>query len=324
MISAWLIIRLLGVEQSPDLLGEVGIGGMADDAVIAARARDRHRELADDAAGPRRHHHDPVGEEDRLGDRVRDQHHRLAARLPDPLPSRFMRSRVSASSAPKGSSISSTRGLRHQRAADAGALLHAARELIGIAMAEILQPGDVEQPVDVLGLADLPAADAQRQRHVLAHRQPGQQVGRLEHDADIARGAGDRPAVERGLAAVMVVEPGQDAQQGRLAAARGTDDADELTVPDVEIDVGQRVDAAAGIGLAEAADADEDRAAPPRAAAWRRGLGLGRGRPCGSPLFVRLGCSPDPAGRDAHMLDGAAVIGEGDLQQPVGRCVIVG
>ena len=37
-----------------------------------------------DAAGPRRHHHDARREEHRLGDRVGDEHHRLAGQIPQP------------------------------------------------------------------------------------------------------------------------------------------------------------------------------------------------------------------------------------------------
>jgi hypothetical protein len=77
----------------------------------AARARHVDVEDAIDAPGARRHHDDAVGEQDRLVDRVRDEQHGLA-RGASQSASRSTRicSRVSASSAPKGSSISSSGG----------------------------------------------------------------------------------------------------------------------------------------------------------------------------------------------------------------------
>ena len=48
-----------------------------------ARPRQVHAQHAGDASGPRRHHHHPVGEEDRLRDGVGDEEDRLAPLLPD-------------------------------------------------------------------------------------------------------------------------------------------------------------------------------------------------------------------------------------------------
>ena len=56
--------------------------------------------------------------------------------------SRFIFSRVSASSAPNGSSISTSFGIVDQRARDRGALLHAARELVG---ALVLGAGEADE-----------------------------------------------------------------------------------------------------------------------------------------------------------------------------------
>ena len=82
--------------------------------------------------GPRRHHHDPGRQEHRLGDRVGDEDHGLAGRAPTARSScSFSWSRTISSSAPNGSSISSSSGSKRQRAGDRDALLHAARELPG-------------------------------------------------------------------------------------------------------------------------------------------------------------------------------------------------
>ena len=47
--------------------------------LVGARPRQRDLDVVDDAAGPRRHHQHLVGEVDRLGQAVRDEHDRLAA-----------------------------------------------------------------------------------------------------------------------------------------------------------------------------------------------------------------------------------------------------
>ena len=104
------------------------------------------------------------------------------------------------------------------------------------------------------------AADAQRQPHVLAYGEPRQEVRGLEHDAHLARRAGHRLVVERKPAGVVCVEARQHAQQRALAAARGTDDADEFAFADLEVDLVERVNAAArrgDIGLADLIDTDE-------------------------------------------------------------------
>src|SRR5262249_13176894 len=68
------------------------------------------------------------------------------------------------------------------------------------------------------------------------HREPREQRVGLEHHAAIAARPVDRPAVERHRAGRGLGEAGDDAQQGRLAAARGPEDADEVVVGDAEID----------------------------------------------------------------------------------------
>src|SRR5438094_5714163 len=65
---------LLRIEQAPDLSREFWIFRVEHDLVEGARARDGNVEIGQDPAGPRRHHDDAVGEEDRLRDAVRDQH----------------------------------------------------------------------------------------------------------------------------------------------------------------------------------------------------------------------------------------------------------
>ena len=73
-----------------------------------------------------------------------------------------------------------------------------------------------------------------------------QRVG-LEHHPPVGAGPDDRLAVDGDRPVGRPVEPADDVQQRRLAAARGADQTDELAVVDVEVDV---VDGADGLAPA--------------------------------------------------------------------------
>src|SRR5206468_2799722 len=90
------------------------------------------------------------------------------------------------------------------------------------------------------------AAHAQAEHHVALDGQPRKERVALEHHAAVVARSGDRLAIEKHLAARLGVEPGEDARERRLAAARGPDDADELAPVDVERDVAQGLDLALG------------------------------------------------------------------------------
>src|SRR5918993_1831930 len=79
------LIAHLPFQKRADFARQLDMARAAEGLRSDARPRDLDRELAHDAARPRRHHHDAVTEEDRLVDRVRDQNDGLAARHPDAL-----------------------------------------------------------------------------------------------------------------------------------------------------------------------------------------------------------------------------------------------
>src|SRR5207237_6589621 len=64
-----------------------------------------------------------------------------------------------------------------------------------------------------------------------------------EHDALLARAA-HRRAIELDRAARRLLEAGEDVEEGRLAAARGPEEADQLAFGDLQIDAVQRAVAA--------------------------------------------------------------------------------
>ena len=79
-----------------------------------------------------------------------------------------------------------------QRAHDRRALLHAARELARIAVAELAEPDLREQLVRAAAIGRrVDAAQLELQQHVVEHRAPLEQHRALEHDAE-RRSAGPR------------------------------------------------------------------------------------------------------------------------------------
>src|SRR4051812_3325397 len=132
-------------EQRADLARQLHVFRMAEGLGGDARARQLDLELANDAAGPRRHHHDAVAEEDRLVDRMRDQHHGLAAREPYAL--QLGVHLLAGQSVQRAERLVHQEELRiaRQRTHDGDALLHAAGKLVGIFVLEALQRRDLEK-----------------------------------------------------------------------------------------------------------------------------------------------------------------------------------
>jgi hypothetical protein len=153
--------------------------------------------------------------------------------------SRLSSSRVIASSAPNGSSISRRLGsIGQQRAADRYPLLHAARQLARILRLEAAEAGQLEQVAGGLAvLAHVAAQHLDGEEHVVEDGAPRQQDRMLEDEADVGEGLAHRLAVDGDGAARGRREPGHQLEQRALAAAAGADQRDELVVGDVERDV---------------------------------------------------------------------------------------
>ena len=107
--------------------------------------------------------------------------------------SAFIRSRVISSSAPNGSSISSSFGSNDSARAIADSLLHPARQLPGMAVGECLELDELEEvgraTAALLGRV---AHDLERQLDVLGDRPPVHQHRRLEDHPVVAIEAGSR------------------------------------------------------------------------------------------------------------------------------------
>ncbi len=136
-----------------------------------------------------------------------------------------------------------------QRARDRHALLHAARELVGVGVGEAGQTHDLD-PLARLGFGRGRALPAhlEPEHHVLEHGAPGEQGVALEHHAAVRARAVHRLAVEQHLARAGLVEPGQDPHQRGLAAARRADHAQQLAAVGAQPDPLERRDRA-GVAL---------------------------------------------------------------------------
>src|SRR5262249_45905579 len=152
----------------------------------------------------------------------------------------------------------------HRRVVDEGPrerdpLLHAARQLPGVALLEALQ-ADERQELERCGAVPLAreALRVDRQEHVVEDGAPREEDRRLEAHADVPARAGDGRAPEPRIAARGGHEPGQDLEERRLATARGADDRDEVALGDAEADVLERHDGtvAGRVALREITDGD--------------------------------------------------------------------
>ena len=195
-----------------------------------------------DATRPGAEHDDPAGHEDGLVDVVGDEHHRLLRLFPDAQQQLLHQHARLVVERAERLVEQQDLGVVGQRAGDRHPLLHAARELLGKMILETAQPdlGD-EAVADLVLLRKLHALLAQAETDVLADVEPGEERVALEHHAAVGAGAHDPGAVEPDLAGRRRLEPGDQPQQGGLAAARRAQHRDEVVVGDFEPDRQQRL-----------------------------------------------------------------------------------
>src|ERR687895_472143 len=135
-----------------------------------------------------------------------------------------------------------------QGAGDRHALAHPAGELTRVGLLEAAQADELAElpgPSMPLALGDAP--EPQRQRDVLLHRVPREEVRVLEDQPELREGlvvtafaAPQRPALDPDLTLGRPDQPGQDPQHRRLSAARLADQHDELLAADADAHVAER------------------------------------------------------------------------------------
>ena len=165
-------------------------------------------------------------------------------------------------------------GLESERAREADALLHAAREVARAHRLDARQADELERLVDArLDLFAghlVPELLAQPVRHVLADVERVEQGRALEEVRDPAAHVGqlavahrhDVAPVEDDLARVGPEQADEHLEHDALAAARGAHDGDRLAATDVEVQA--RVDDLRAEALLDPVEADERLAGPAR------------------------------------------------------------
>jgi hypothetical protein len=122
---------------------------------------------------------------------------------------------------------------------------------LGRVLRLLRDPDPLEQlHPDLLGARDRPPPNAnRRQGDVLQHGEMREQVERLEHHADLAAHrrhvadvVGELDAVDDDVAALVLLEPVDGADEGRLAGARRPEDDDHLAALHGEVDPPQHVE----------------------------------------------------------------------------------
>ena len=126
--------------------------------------------------------------------------------------------------------------LDHQRARKADALLHSAREFLGIRGFEAVETDGVDHLQGALVALDgAHGSRDQRRFDVFQNGEPGKQREALEDDGDIGNLAVHRLAVPQNLPGRRLRKAGQHAQQRGLSRAGRTEQADDLPRRDLEV-----------------------------------------------------------------------------------------
>ena len=226
---------------SPLYFRFIGVEIALHHPVNSAGPRERHNDLLADQARPPRHDEDAVRQKDRLVDVMRHEQHGLLGMLPDRKQQLLHGVARLAVERPERLVHQQHFRIVGQRAGDRHALLHAARKLRRIVIAEGRETDLIEVEIDDLA--------ALRRRHALALRtvfdiladgQPRKQRIGLEHHAAIGARLADGPSAHLDRAAGAVLQAGDQIEQARLATARGADDDTEFLLLDIERQVGKR------------------------------------------------------------------------------------
>ncbi len=134
---------------------------------------------------------------------------------------------------------------------------HAAGELTRVGLSKAFQPYQGDVLTHALGfLGGRKRRVFQAHRDVLLDCQPWEQAVVLKDNAAFQPGAGDGRAIEQDTPLVVAIQAQNQAQQRRLAATAGADDADELARRDVQVDIVQYLKrcSTAGLGIEPLAD----------------------------------------------------------------------
>ena len=239
----------------------------------------RRRQLLQDAGV---HHGDAVGHRHGLGLVVGDQHAGDAGVLLEPLDLGAELHLVVAVEMAQRLVEEDDRRLPHQRAPDGDPLLRPAAELAHADVRQRVEPEERQHVVDrAPDLRPRAATDLQRERDVLGDREVRIERVVLEDHRDVAlRGVerADRPVAEVDLARADVLDAGDHLQRRRLAAARRSEQRQQLAVGAGETQVPDGLDRPVALADSLEPDAGHALRAPSEDDARRYSTSSRRGR----------------------------------------------
>ena len=206
-----------------------------------AWARHVHPLVAFDRAGAVGHHHDAVGQVDRLFNRVGDKQDGLAQFLPDAQQLVLQIAPGQRVQRAKRFVHQHDRRIQRQHAGNRHPLAHAAGEVFRVAVAKVFQVQQIQQLIHRLGdVAARFLLHLQAKGDVLRHGHPRKQRVLLKHHAAIRAGAEDFFALDGDFARRRRLKTGHGVQQGGFAAAGRPQQADKLAGLDGQLNVFQR------------------------------------------------------------------------------------
>src|SRR5215469_18618045 len=189
-----------------------------------------------DVGGALAQHDDPAGEEKRLFDIVGHQQRGEALALPqrhelalhrDPRQRVELAQWLVENKEPR---------IVDQCARQSRALRHAAGKLVRISVGETLEPDQPQGRFDPFTVGAQEPLCFEAERDIPPNRPPRIKRGILKDDNTRRVGPLDRLALCEQIPGARKVEPGDEPQQGRLAASARSQDGDELAVADPEAD----------------------------------------------------------------------------------------
>jgi hypothetical protein len=223
-----------------------------------ARARQLDGQVGDDAAGAIRQHDHAIGEEDRLLDRVGDENDRRRRARGDG-------QELQVEALPRELVEGAERlveeqdaWLERQRPRQRSALAHAPGKLARDLLRGLFQPDRPQERLDHLpALLQRGTRELERVGDVGLRGAPRKESWLLEHEPDSGIRAVDGAPIEGRLAALGGQQPGDDAQERRLAAPVRSDQGDQLTGFDHEVDAIERDQPLAPVGRERHGDVTE-------------------------------------------------------------------
>jgi len=210
---------------------------------VFARVWERVGEQFADRSRVRPHDDDPVAQEDRLLDEMRDEEHPLepeVAARPQPVDLRAQGFRRQHVERRERLVHAEQLGSAHERAGDADALLHAPGQLLRVRFLEPFEPHEIDDAAEALcGFGSADRGSVEADADVLRHREPGVEGEALEDDGGSAMHGVEGCAMAEDFAAGWGDEARHDAQQRRFAAPGGTEHDRDLARLDREAHVAQ-------------------------------------------------------------------------------------